>query len=60
RLRNMGVPKLHGYGKGDMFVKIKVLIPKKLSRHQQSLFQQLKEIENKDEYPEIKNFKEKL
>jgi hypothetical protein len=36
------------------------LIPKKLTRQQQSLFQQLKEIENKDEYPEIKKFKEKL
>jgi molecular chaperone DnaJ len=60
RLKNMGMPKLNGYGKGDMFVKVKVLIPKKLTRQQQSLFQQLKEIENKDEYPEIKKFKEKL
>ncbi|MDW8164121.1 MAG: molecular chaperone DnaJ, partial [Candidatus Omnitrophota bacterium] len=60
RLRNMGFPKLNGYGKGDMFVKVKVLIPKRLSRQQQSLYQQLKEIENKDDYPEIKNFKANL
>jgi len=60
RLRNMGMPKLNGHGKGDMFVKIKVLIPKRLSRQQISLFQQLKEIENENDYPEIKNFKEKL
>ncbi|MCM8803813.1 MAG: molecular chaperone DnaJ [Candidatus Omnitrophica bacterium] len=60
RLRNMGMPKLNGYGKGDMIVKIKVLIPKKLSRQQQILYQQIKETENKDDYPEIKKFKERL
>jgi hypothetical protein len=39
---------------------VKVLIPKKISRQEQSLYNQLKEIENKDNYPEIREFKEKL
>jgi len=60
RLKNLGLPKLHGYGKGDLMIKIKVLIPKRLSRQEQTLYQQIKEIENLDNYPEIKKFKEKL
>jgi molecular chaperone DnaJ len=59
RLKNMGLPKLHGYGKGDLILEIRVLIPKRLSRQEQFLYSQLKEIENKDNYPEIKKFKEK-
>ena len=60
RLKNLGVPRLAEYGKGDQILKIKVLIPKKLSREERNLYQQLKEIENHDNYPEIKEFKKKI
>lgn len=60
RLRNLGLPRLNGYGKGDLIVKIKVLVPKRISRQAQNLYQQLKEIETEENYPEIKEFKEKL
>ncbi|MCM8818822.1 MAG: molecular chaperone DnaJ [Candidatus Omnitrophica bacterium] len=60
RIKNFGLPKLYGHGKGDLMIKIKILIPKRISRQQQILYQQLKEIEKPDEYPEIKKFKEKL
>ncbi|MGV1099932.1 molecular chaperone DnaJ [Thiovibrio sp. JS02] len=36
-LRGEGVPSLRGGGKGDMFVGIKVIIPKKLSKKQKEL-----------------------
>ncbi|MCM8772248.1 MAG: molecular chaperone DnaJ [Candidatus Omnitrophica bacterium] len=60
RLKNLGLPKMSGYGKGDLILKIKVLLPKKITKQQQILFQQLKELENDDNYPEIKKFKERL
>ena len=57
RLRNLGMPKSSGYGKGDLFIKIRVVIPTRLSRQEKVLYQQLGEIENPDSYPEIKKFK---
>lgn len=43
RLRERGVPHLHGRGKGDEYVRINVLIPEKLSREQRNLVEELKE-----------------
>lgn len=43
RLRGEGVPRLRGSGKGDLYVKIKVEIPEKLSKKQKQLFEQLQE-----------------
>ncbi|MCM8766966.1 MAG: molecular chaperone DnaJ [Candidatus Omnitrophica bacterium] len=60
RLRNMGFPKLNGYGKGDLIVKVKVLTPRRISRQLQNLYQQIKELETEEVYPEIKKFKERL
>ena len=57
RLRNLGMPKSSGYGKGDLFIKIRVVIPTRLSKQEKVLYQQLSEIENLDSYPEIKKFK---
>ena len=41
RLRGKGVEDVHNYRKGDMYVIIKVVVPKKLSRDQKKLFEQL-------------------
>lgn len=41
RLRGLGVPDLNGYGKGDQYIKVKVVIPKKLSKNQRRLLEDL-------------------
>ena len=41
RLRGKGIASLSSYGKGDMYVVLDVKIPKKLSRDQKKLFEQL-------------------
>ena len=43
RLRGMGMPHLYGRGKGDMYVKVNVKTPKKLTRKQKELIKKLKE-----------------
>ncbi|MCX8082753.1 MAG: molecular chaperone DnaJ [bacterium] len=60
RLRNLGLPRISGYGKGDLLVKVKVVIPEKLSRQERQLYQQIKEIESPANYPEIKKFRDNL
>jgi DnaJ-class molecular chaperone len=42
RLREHGVPHLHGRGKGDEYVRINVLIPEKLTREQRSIIEEMK------------------
>ncbi len=41
RLSGKGAPKLRGSGNGDQYVKIKVKIPKRLSKEQKSLWEQI-------------------
>jgi molecular chaperone DnaJ len=43
RLKNLGVPRLQGSGRGDLFVHVDVRIPSKLTREQRKLFEQLRE-----------------
>lgn len=43
KLRNLGVPRLNGSGRGDLFVHVDVRIPTKLSRDQRKLLEQLRE-----------------
>ena len=40
RLKNQGIKKLHGFGRGDLYVKIIVEIPKKLSSKQKKLLEE--------------------
>lgn len=42
RLRNLGVPHLRGGSRGDQIVQIKVKVPKKLSRKQKKILEELK------------------
>jgi len=50
RVRGKGVPGLQSSGKGDMYVKIRVLTPHKLTKRQRELLAELGEtIENKPE-----------
>jgi len=41
RIRGRGVPHLHGRGRGDQYVKIKVVVPTKLTREQERLLREL-------------------
>lgn len=43
RLRERGIPHLHGRGKGDEYIRLNVLVPDKLNREQKDLVEQMKE-----------------
>jgi molecular chaperone DnaJ len=47
RLSGRGVPRLRGGGNGDHYVKIKVIIPKKLSHKQKELLEELEKEDDK-------------
>ena len=46
RLRGQGLPGLHGRGRGDQLVRVRLWTPQKLSRDQERAFQELKESED--------------
>ncbi len=57
RLRGKGVEDVHNYRKGDMYVIIKVVVPKKLSRDQKKLFEQLSQTDlETNEMKKIKDY----
>jgi len=43
RLRERGIPHLHGRGKGDEYIKINVLVPEKLNHEQKNIIEEMKE-----------------
>lgn len=43
RLSDKGMPCLHGRGRGDLLIRVKIKTPKKLSRSQKNLIEKLKE-----------------
>ncbi|MDH4027322.1 MAG: molecular chaperone DnaJ [Nitrospirota bacterium] len=47
-LRSRGVPKLGGYGKGDLYVNIFIDVPKKLTSRQKELLKEFAEISGDD------------
>ena len=46
RLRGKGLPILNGYGNGDMLVNVNVWVPKKVSKKEEELLQQLAQSDN--------------
>lgn len=58
RLRSKGVPDVNYQMKGDMYVVLKIMIPKKITRDQKKLFEQLSKtnLENNDQVKEIKKY----
>ncbi len=44
RLRGEGAPHLRGGGKGDLYVRFKVVVPEKLNRQQKSALEKLREL----------------
>src|SRR5579883_1475389 len=60
RLKGLGVPHLHGNGRGDLYVHLDVKIPTKLNREQRKLFEQLQEILPAENEPSEKGIFDKV
>ncbi len=50
RLRNKGMPDISGRGKGDLFSTVQVKTPRKLSREQRKIMEQLAEALPKEKF----------
>ncbi|MFW5985949.1 MAG: molecular chaperone DnaJ [Halanaerobiales bacterium] len=60
RLKNKGIAHLNGYGRGDEYIKAKVVIPKSLSQKQKDLLMKFAEESGDEINPEHKSWLEKV
>ena len=60
RLKNLGVPRLQGNGRGDLFVQVDVKVPVKLTREQRKLFEQLRDTLPEENEPHEKGLLDKV
>ena len=60
RIRGAGIPHLRGHGRGDHIIQLVVETPKKLSKRQRELLQELAEIDGKPIKELFKGFFQKL
>ena len=60
RLRHLGVPHLNSRVRGDLYVHIDVQVPKKLTREQRKLFEELRQVLPADNLPHEKSVFEKV
>lgn len=60
RIKGHGMPHLRWNGKGNLYVKVKIVTPKKLSPKQKELLQEFAEISGKEIYTEEKGFFDKV
>ncbi len=60
RLKNKGIAHLNGYGRGDQYIKAKVVIPKALSKKQKQILLQFAEECGDEINPEEKSWLEKV
>ncbi len=51
RLKNKGMPRLHGWGRGSQFVRVNVKTPINLTRRQKELLKELAKETNKEDKP---------
>ncbi len=58
RLRNLGLPR--GSTRGNLFVILRVILPRSISREERRLWEQLKSIEDDRNYPELEKIRRKL
>ena len=56
RLRGKGIPNLHGYGQGDLHVRIIVETPQKLTKEQRELLKRFEELSTLNEHPMQEGF----
>ncbi len=60
KMRGLGVPHLNSRARGDLYVHLDVQIPKKLTRDQRKLFEELKELLPTENTPHEKSVFEKV
>jgi len=61
RLRSHGVPDVRNHGqKGDLYVKVHIAIPRKMSNHQQKLLREFAESAGDEVYPERSSFLDRV
>jgi len=60
RLRGKGIPDLHGHGRGDQHVRVKVVTPTKLTERQKELMQEFAKLGKESHTPGEKGFFEKV
>lgn len=60
RVKDKGIPHLRGHGRGDQHVKVKVVIPKKLTDKQRELLTDFSKADGEDINPEQKGFFKKV
>ena len=60
RLKNKGIQHLNGYGRGDQYIKVKVMIPKDLDNKQKELLAEFADISGEEINPEHKSFLKKI
>lgn len=60
RIRGEGIQQLHGSGRGDLVVRVKVEIPKKLSEKQKQLLREFEQESTGKEYEGRKGFLDKV
>ncbi|HOQ31329.1 MAG TPA: molecular chaperone DnaJ [Candidatus Hydrogenedens sp.] len=58
RKKGLGMPHLNNRGRGDLYYKIVVEIPVRLSKHQQDLLRELDDLANSKNYPKYWKFRE--
>src|SRR5580704_3253062 len=60
KIKGIGVPHLHGNGRGDLYVHVDVRVPGKLTREQRKLFEQLRELLPAENEPSEKGIFDKV
>lgn len=60
RIRGKGIPNLNGRGRGDQFIKVKIEIPRNLTREQKDILRQFDETVGDAQFGEKKGFFEKM
>ncbi len=60
RLKGLGVPRVNGSGRGDLYVHLDVNVPTKLTREQRRLFEQLQEQLPAENEPQSKGIFDKV
>jgi len=60
RIRGKGIPNLNGRGRGDQFIKVKIEIPRNLTREQKDILRQFDETAGDAQFGEKKGFFEKM
>jgi molecular chaperone DnaJ len=59
RLRNQGMPNVHGRGHGDLLIRVIVEVPTRLSRQLREKLEEFARLANDEAYPQRKSFLEK-